>query len=149
MTIAERVRTVRTPWHLWLVAAGVFAIYLGGARDFYLVLNYDTDYIASQFGAGGVAYFTDYPLELRAVWTVNVAAGLLGPLLLLARSRRAAPVAVIAVLAQVALAVLTYGYRDRWDALSTKTSLWDLGVLVVTALFAWYCLHQRRRGVLR
>lgn len=75
----------------------------GGARDFLLILIEGTDYIAGQFGQGGLAYFADYPLLLRIVWSVNIFGGLTAPILLVAASQWAVPVTVLAGAAQVVL----------------------------------------------
>lgn len=143
----QRYRTPR-PWHLWVVAIAVFALYLGGVRDYLLLLVGDTEYMQAQFGTEGVAYFTDYPLLLRLVWTLNILGGLTAPLLLRARSRWAVPAAVISAAAQIAILAVTFAVRDRWAALGAAIAWFDIGVGVVTALFAWYCWTMHRRGVL-
>ncbi|ASO20809.1 putative membrane protein [Actinoalloteichus hoggarensis] len=138
----------RRPWHLWLVAIAMFALYIGGARDYLLILVGDTEYIHGQFGPGGLAYFTDYPQALRVVWTVTILGGLIAPLLLMARSRLSFPTAAIATAAQFALLVATFVALDRWSMLGAATAWFDIGVGVVTMLFTWYCWTLRRRGVL-
>ena len=140
---------VRRPWHVWLVATAVFALYIGGFRDYLLILIQDTDYIEGQFGSGGVAYFTDYPPALRAIWAINVLGGLIAPVLLLARSRWAAPTARVAAAAQVVLLAVTLAFLDRWAMLGAAISWFDIGVGVLTVLFAVYCGRMRRRGLLR
>ncbi|MDO5736158.1 MAG: hypothetical protein Q4P15_06750 [Propionibacteriaceae bacterium] len=147
MTTVTQPRT-RRPWHLWLVAIAMFALYLIGASDYILVLAGDTDYIAGNFGQPGVDYFEGYPVVLRAIWTVNIVVGLLAPLLLVARSRWSAQAAVVATIAQVILLVVTFATRGRWEALGVQASLTDIGVGVVTAALAGYCYWMHRRGVL-
>ncbi|HZG89241.1 MAG TPA: hypothetical protein VEZ42_03420, partial [Pseudonocardia sp.] len=95
-----------------------------------------------------VAYFADYPLALRVIWTITIVAGLVAPLSLLARSRWSTPIAVAAATSQAVLLVVTFAFRDRWAALGAATSWFDIGIGVVTALFAWYCWMLRRRGYL-
>ena len=136
----------RRPWHFWAVAAAVFALYVGGSRDYLLILAQDTTYIEAQFGPGGLAYFRDYPLGLRIVWTTNIVAGLVAPVLLVAGDARAVHVAITAAAAQLVLLPLTFALRDRWAALGAATSWFDIGVGVVTALFAGYCWAMARRG---
>jgi hypothetical protein len=136
-------------WHLWAVALLTLALYLGGARDYLLILAGDTDYMTRQFGPDGVAYFTGYPLALRVIWTINVVGGLVAACLLLALSRWSVPAAVTSAAAQAVLLVVTFGFRDRWAALGAATSWFDLGIGVVAALIAWYCWRMRRRGLLR
>ncbi|TDC40992.1 hypothetical protein [Micromonospora sp. KC213] len=146
LTVPEGGRERRRPWHLWAFAVVTFALYVGGARDFLLILADDTEYMLRQFGPDGVAYFADYPLSLRIVWTVNVVGGLAAPILLLALDRWAAWVAVVAAASQLVLLMVTFAFRDRWDALGATTSLFDIGIGVVTVFFAWYCWRIRRSG---
>jgi len=142
-------RDTRRPWHLWLIAIAVFALYVGGARDYLLILVDDTNYIVGQFGQGGVVYFADYPPLLRAVWTINILGGLIAPVLLLGRSRWCVPVAVLTAAAQLVLLAATFTFLDRWAALGSATSWFDIGVGLVTVLFAGYCRKMRQSGILR
>ncbi|SFS90464.1 hypothetical protein SAMN05660874_04101 [Saccharopolyspora flava] len=127
----------------------MFALYVGGLRDYLLILIGDTDYIEGQFGPGGLAYFTDYPPVLRALWAINVLGGLIAPVLLVARNRWAAPTALLAAAAQLVLLAVTFALLDRWTALGASTSWFDIGIGLVTVLFALYCTNLRRRDLLR
>lgn len=140
--------SARAPWHLWVIGVVFLGIYIGGARDYLLILLNDQDYLQRQFGAIGTAYFTGYPLGLRIVWTVTIAGGLLAPVFLLVRSRWAVPIAVVAAAAQVVLILLTFAFRDRWHALGAAYSLFDIGVAAATIGLALYCRRLRSRGAL-
>lgn len=111
-------------------------LYIGGVRDYLLILVNDTGYIQEQFGIGGLRYFSDYPLLLRTLWTINIVCGLLAPVLLLVASRRALPVAVTAAAAQCVLMVLTFGFYDRWALLGGDIGWFDIGVTLATVAFA-------------
>lgn len=144
MTTRENGHRFSRPWHLWAVAVVMFALYLGGARDYLLILIGDTDYIEGQFGPDGVAYFTDYPTVCRIVWTINILGGLTAPILLVLRSRWALPTAVIAAAAQIVLLLVTFTFLDRWAMLGAATSWFDIGIAAATILFAVYCWAIRR-----
>ena len=94
-------------------------------------------------------YFTDYPVPLRLLWTVTVIAGIAAPILLLLRSRRAAPLALIAGLTQILLMGITFAVRDRWEVLGAFTAFWDAGVAVISLALWWYCRRTTMRSVLR
>jgi hypothetical protein len=140
-----RDRTSR-PWHLWLVAIAMLVLYVGGARDYLLILMGDLDYVYRQFGSGGMAYFIGYPSSLRLIWTVTIAAGLVAPVLLLLRRRRALHVAVLAAIAQFVLLLVTFALLDRWVLLGAAVSWFDIGVGLATAVFAGYCWAAGRRA---
>lgn len=146
MTARRERANAGRPWHVWVVAIAVFTLYIGGARDYLLILIGDTGYIQGQFGSDGVVYFADYPVLLRFVWAVNILAGLISPILLVARSRWALAGAVVAATAQIALLAVTFTILERWAILGAATSLFDIGVAVVTTLFAGYCWAVRHRG---
>ncbi|MEU4423306.1 hypothetical protein AB0F81_21985 [Actinoplanes sp. NPDC024001] len=149
MTTERDKRAVRPPWHMWVVAVATFAIYFGGARDFLRILANDADYMVRQFGEPGVNYFADYPPVLRLIWAINIVGGLVAPCLLLALSRWALAAAAVAAAAQVVLLIVTFGFRDRWDALGAATSWFDIGIGVATVALVGYCWVMRRRGTLR
>ncbi|GAB3474242.1 hypothetical protein [Nocardiopsis coralliicola] len=139
----------RTPWHLWAAGAAMLLLYAMGARDYAYLLGPDPAYVASQgWGPEAAAYFSGYPVALRAVWTLNIAAGLAAPVLLLLRSRYAPAAALAAAAAQIALMAVSFAVLDRWAALGAFTNSWDIGIAAVTAAFWAYCLRMRRTGVL-
>lgn len=139
MSSSGRARFSSRPWHLWVVALFVFVLYVGGARDYLLILADNTGYIREQFGASGVVYFADYPAGFRIMWTINIICGLTAPIMLIVRSRWAFAAAITAALAQVLLLITTFTFLNRWAMLGAGTSWFDIGVGVVTGLFAWYC----------
>jgi len=140
-------RRRQRPWHLWIVALAVLALYIGGARDYLLILVQDTGYIRDQFGPGGVVYFTDYPPVPRIFWTINIVGGLIAPVLLLLRHRWTTLAAIVAAAGQIALLTITFAFFDRWAKLGASASLFDIGVGIATVLFACYCWWVSRRGL--
>jgi hypothetical protein len=138
------------PWHLWPVAIFFTLLYLGGVYDYVMCLFRNTGYFSAQgYGARQVAYFTDYPVVPRIFWTIGIAGGLLAGLLLAAHSRKAAVTALVSALATICLDMLTFGFRDRWDALGSRASAIDLSFLALTIGLVLYCRWSVRRGVLR
>lgn len=147
MSSPGRSRFSSRPWHLWVVALFVFVLYIGGARDYVLILADNTGYIREQFGASGVVYFADYPVGFRILWTINILCGLTAPIMLIVRSLWAFAAAISAALAQVLLLIMTFTFLSRWAMLGAGTSWFDIGVGVVAGLFAWYCWAlQKPRG---
>ncbi|ASR33762.1 hypothetical protein BAY61_00800 [Prauserella marina] len=139
----------KTPWHLWAAGIAMLALYLAGARDYLSLLEPNVDYIHSQgWGDDAIAYFTDYPLVIKIIWTINVVAGLIAPVLLFFRSRLAVAVALTAISAQVVLMLITFAFLDRWAALGAFTNLWDVGIALLTLAFWWYCRTMLKRSVL-
>ncbi|MFC7403800.1 hypothetical protein [Georgenia alba] len=137
------------PWHLWVVAVLVLGLHVGGIWDYVSLLGPDRAYVEAQgWGEAGVQYFTDYPVTLRLLWTVVLLAGTAAPILMLARSRRAAPFALLAAVVQVVLMAITLGFLGRWEALGPGTAAWDAGVAAVNLAVWAYCRTLTERAVL-
>jgi hypothetical protein len=138
------------PWHLWIV--GLFFVLLNGAGayDYVMTLRQDADYFRSQnYGDTQIAYFKDYPLLPAVFWTIGVWGALAASILLLLRTRLATPVAVIALVSQLCLDLVTFGFMDRWQVFGQWQSLFDGAILLLTAGLLLYCSAMSARGVLR
>lgn len=138
------------PWHLWAVSLAALLLYAVGAYDYVLTASLDRGYFAAQgYGPAAVAYFSEYPLVPRILWTVNIAAGLLAPVLLLALSRWAVLAAALAAAAQLLLLLVTFGLMGRWSALGPFLAAFDTAIWLLTIGLWLYCRRLAARGVLR
>lgn len=138
------------PWHLWIV--GLFFVLLNGAGayDQVMTLRRDADYFRSQnYDATKIAYFTDCPLLPAVFWTIAVWGALAASIWLLLRIRWATPAAAIALMSQLCLDLVTFGYMDRWRVFGPWQSLFDGGILLLTAGLVLYCRRMSTRDVLR
>jgi uncharacterized membrane protein YfhO len=130
------------PWHLWLVSMLYFLLYCGGIYDYFMILLNPAEYFYQQnYNAGQIAYFTDYSFWLRILWTLNLFAAVISVLLLLRRRRSAVAFALIAFLSMLALDIVTFAFRDRWQLLGEFLTAFDLGILLMTGAF--YCYVHR------
>lgn len=141
--------SVRTPVHLW--AIGI----LGAAWNGFGSLDYTMTQMRhpawmSQMTAEQRAFLDAAPSWLDASWAMGVWGGLAGSLLLLTRSRFAAPAFMISLagLAGNTLSQLTLSdpspHLDTGGGIALHIAIWAtaIGLLV-------YSLRMRRRGVLR
>lgn len=141
---------IRTPWHLWFIA--IFFIFLSsqGVYDYFMTLGLNSDYFSSQnYGEAHITYFTNYPIVPAAFWTIGISSGLIAPILLLFRLRWAVQVALISVVSQLCLDILTFGFRGRWQVFGPWISLFDILILLLTFGLFLYCRSMSARGVLR
>jgi hypothetical protein len=139
----------RTPVHLWIV--GVLATIWNafGCFDYLMTQTRNEQYLA-HFTDPQRIYFDSFPIWMEAAWAFGVWGGLIGSLLLLARSRYA--VAAFAVsLAGLAISTV-YQY-----VLSTPPPEMTSGAMLGLNLVIWaaaigllvYAMRMRGRGVLR
>jgi hypothetical protein len=140
----------KAPLHLWLVA-GVTALLFGvGGYDHVMTLTHNAAYFEYLgYGDRRIAYFTDYPLPLAALWTIGVWGAVAGSVLLLARSRWAVGAFGAALLGQASLDAATFLFKRRWEVLGARLSAQDLAILALTLGVLLYARSLRDRRVLR
>ena len=143
---ADHRAIAQPPWHAWVISIAVIALQVGGIWDYLQLLEPNVDYVESKgWGFAGVAYFTDYPIPLRILWTSTLLAGTIAPVLLVARSRFAGVAALTAGLTQALLMAITLGFMGRFSALGGFTAAWDAGIIAVYVGLWVYCRHISRR----
>jgi hypothetical protein len=139
----------KTPMHLWIVGALAAIWNAFGCFDYLMTQTRNARYLAN-FTDPQRIYFDSFPVWMEAAWAFGVWGGMLGSLLLLARSRYA--VAAFAVsLAGLAVSTL-YQY-----VLNTPPPEMTSGAMMAMNLVIWavaigllvYATRMRRRGVLR
>lgn len=149
----QAVRT-RTPVHLWIV--GVLALLWNafGCYDYLMTRTRNTDYLAEMMPTvdpnAALAWVDAFPLYAQVGWGLGVWGGLLGAILLLARSRWAVLVLGLSLLG----AILGLGYQliaapplpGMAGAMADAMPYVIIGVAL--ALFI-YARSMQTKGVLR
>jgi hypothetical protein len=85
---------------------------------------------------------------MMIVWPIGVWGAVLGTLLLLKRSRTAAPVFLLSLAAFLVSLVYTYALSDG-AAVMGEMAYMQLVVLAGCLFFAWYSRAMARKGVLK
>jgi len=141
---------VKTPWHLWVMALFFIFIYANGIYDYFMMLGHNADYYSSKgFGEKTLKYFTNYPIVPLIFWTINIFGGMIASILLLFRTRLVVWIALISAISMLFLDVIGFAFRNRWEALGTFTSLFDIGLLILSWIFYFYCKYLAKKGVLK
>ena len=140
---------VRTPTHLWIV--GILAVLWNGfgCFDYLMTQTRNADYLA-MFTDAQRAYFESFPAWMEGAWAVGVWGGLLGSLLLLARSRWA----VIAF--GLSLLGLAGGTTYQYILTSPPAEMSSPGMIAMNVAIWAVCIglfvyarEMRRKGILR
>ena len=139
----------RTPVHLWIVAILATLWNAFGCFD-YLMTQTGNDQYLAHFADPQRVYFESFPMWMEAAWACGVWGGLLGSLLMLARSRHA--VAAFAV----SLAGLAIGTIYQYVLNSPPADMMTGGMIAMNVII-WavaiglllYSIRMRTRGVLR
>ena len=137
----------RAPTHLWIIAVLSLLWNMFGCYDYTMSKLSPASYFASMgMNADSAAYMADLPAWLTAFWALGVWGSLAGSLLLLARSRFAAPVFAASLLG-LAVSQLTQGFwlRPPQEApVGLVLTIWSALVF-----FLIYARSMAAKGVLR
>lgn len=138
------------PWHLWVV--GVLALLWNafGALDYVMTATENVEWLA-RFTPEQREYFQSLPAWAVGFWAIGVWGGVLGAVLLLARSRFAIAAFAVSLIALIVTIIWTYGISDADLSTIMGPNMWIMSaVIFAIALFElWYARTQAARGVLR
>lgn len=141
---------VKTPWHFWLIGVLSIFLYLNGAYDYVMMLGHNAVYYQSKhYGEAVIKYFTNYPAIFLIFYTANILFGIIAPFLLLFRTKKAVPTALVSAVAMLVLDILTYSFRNRWNVFGMWISIFDIGLLLFTWGFYFYCRYLAKQGILK
>lgn len=136
-----------TPRHLWVV--GLIALLWNGFGAFdYVMTQTANEAYMSQFTPEQLAYFNAFPSWLVAFWALAVWGSVAGSVLLLLRSRFAAPVLLVALGCMVATSLHNFAFIEGLEVMGTGGAVFS-AVIFVGAVALWaYARTMVRRGVL-
>jgi hypothetical protein len=140
----------RTPWHIWVV--GVLSLLWNayGGYDYVMSETGNLDYFKMNgMGAEEMAWVAALPAWSVACWAIGVWGSVLGSILLLLRSRFAAPVFLVSLVG----ALISFGYQFTADApASMHAGLAAIAPVVITIMIVaqwYYARRMTAAGVLR
>jgi hypothetical protein len=141
----------RAPWHLW--AAGLVGLLWNGfgVAD-YVQTKLGGEQYLRDFGMTEpqIAYMLAMPAWTTAIWALGVFSAFVGTLLLLARSRYAAPVFAASLGFYLLSLVYTYLLSDGGAVMGgAQARAMQALVLAGCLFFAWYSRRMAQAGVLR
>jgi hypothetical protein len=145
--------TARTPVHLWIV--GILALLWNGfgCYDYFMTQSRGADYIRQMMPANAdaiMAYINGLPAWATGAWALGVWGGLLGAILLLARSRWAVPALGVSFIG----ALVGIGYQllnpaPVADMHEGVNGAMPYVIIVVALALFLYARAMKTRGVLR
>ena len=139
-----------TPKHLWVVGGLSLLCNAFGAFDYTMTELGSAAYLESMgFGPAELAYLEAFPAWAIAAWAVGVWSSVAGSILLLMRSRHAAPVFVLSIAG--ALVSFVYQYTaDKPASLANGLPLVIPVVILILIVAQWYYARRMAAaGVLR
>ena len=144
-------RTIKRPWHLWLV--GVIAVLFNaiGAFDHLMSMAQGRgQYLASAgMTPAQVAHYEEMPIWMIGVWTIGVWGAMLGSVLILLRNKRAFLVFAVSLAAFLVSLIYTYVLTDGGEILGGPMAITSVVITALLLFFMWYSWLMTKRSVLR
>ena len=139
----------RTPLHLWIVAVPAVIWNAFGAFDYIMTQTRNEAYLA-HFTDPQRVYFDSFPVWMEASWAFGVWGGLLGALLLLARSRHAVAAFAVSLAGLAISTVYQYVLSSPPEEMKSGMMLgMNIAIWAIAIGLLWYAMRMRRAGVLR
>jgi hypothetical protein len=142
--------SVGTPVHLWVV--GILSLLWNayGAFDYTMTELGNQAYLTSMgLGEEDIAYIAALPAWTVAIWAVGVWGSLVGAVLLLLRSRFAAPAFLVSLAGAVASFVYQYAAEAPTSFTSGIAALIPAAIVILIAAQWYYARRMSAAGVLR
>lgn len=150
----DDVETGRTPAHLWIVGGLATVWNAFGCYDYVMTRMRNTDYLAGMMPdvdpQATLAWVDGFPLYAQFGWGLGVWMGLLGSLLLLARSRYAVWAFALSLLG----AIVSLGWQivaapPLAGAEGMMFEVMPFVIILIAAALVWYARAMQQKGVLR
>lgn len=137
----------RPPWQTWVIGLVVLVVNLLRLVDAVFSLTGNAWYF-KQLGytREQIGYFTELGWLPAVLWAVALFAGIAGALFLLAGQRLAAPVLLIATVAQAVLLVIGLAALNSWTALGPALVTRSVLLLLILGLATGYAWRLGQRG---
>jgi len=161
VAIMSDTRSLKAPWHLWVVG-GIAALWNAyGGYDYTMSMTQGATYMATAgMTPEQIAYYDAMPVWMTAVWAIGVWGGVLGSILLLLRGKLAFPVFAVSFAAFLTSLLYVHGLSDggkvmgfmMQDGVKVASSMIVIVNIVIAAgcaFFTGYAWMMTGKGVLR
>lgn len=140
----------KTPWHFWLVTALSVPWNGFGGYDYFMSKTAGDAYLRS----GGmserqITFFHAMPAWTTVFWALGVWGAIAGTLLLILRSRWAAPLFVASLIGLLGSLVYNFALSDGSKVNGPQGMIINAVILVGCLFFVWYSRRMVQQGVLR
>lgn len=131
--MSKKEKNIRYSWHLLLIVALFVFLYGIAVYDYIMTVSHNPGYFEYlRYNQTVIDYFTNYPLVLLILWTINVLGGMVTLLLMLMRKETAFYFSAATFVSMFLLDLITFGFRNRWYVIGGRASATDIFMLILT-----------------
>ena len=140
---------MKTYWHIWVIGLLTLAWNSMGALDYFMSQSRNESYMA-QFSQEQLSFFYGFPFWVNATWAIAVWFSVAGSLLILLRSRYAAPVLGISLLAMIATSIHNFLLSDikMQEVVGIEAIYFTMAIFIVALALYVYAGRMVARGLL-
>ncbi len=140
---------MKTPIHLWIIGALSLAWNAMGAMDYVMTVTRNPDYLA-QFTPERLAFLEAFPTWAVASWALAIWLAVAGSVLLLLRSRWAAPAFFLGLVFMMVTSVHNLVLADPPAAqtMGAFEIAFTLAIFLIAVALWLYARAMARRGVI-
>ncbi len=150
--MSKEEKNIRYSWHLLLIVALFLFLYGIAVYDYIMTVSHNQGYFEYlRYDQTVIDYFTNYPLGLLILWTINVFGGIVTLLLMLMKKEIAFYFSVATFISMFLLDFITFGFRNRWNVIGTKASATDILMLILTSglcIYNYFLFEKSYRRML-
>lgn len=148
MSDIEQASTGGTPWHIWLVGLLAVGWNTLGATD-YVFAQMMPDFYVEAMRPEQVVFIEAIPAWAVSLWALAVWGSLAGSVLILARSRFAYPVFVVATACMVGAFFRNYLMADGIQVQGSMGVAMAMVLFLIQLFLLYYTRDMTGRGILR
>ncbi len=141
---------MKTPIHLWIIGVIALLWNAGGAYD-YVMTQFGNEAYLAMLTEPQRAYMDGVPVWFEFFWGIGVWFAVLGSVLLLTRSRLAAPAYGLALIGLIGSSIYSFGVAQpsTIEIMGSFALIFTVVIAVSLVLLWLYARAMARRGVLR
>lgn len=143
-------KTIRTPWHLWLV--GVVAVLFNaiGVFDFVMSMARGASYMKNAgMTPAQIEHYQALPAWMIVVWAIGVWGAMLGSILILLRNKLAAPILALSLAAFLLSLIHIYLLSGDGAVMGRQMAITSAIIAALLSFFLGYSWIMTRRRMLR
>ncbi len=148
MSSSQNTPSIKTPWHLWVVAILTTLWNSVGAMDFIMTMTQNEAYMKS-FTEEQLEYFYNFPTWVNISWGIATIGGAFGSLLLLLKQKLAFSFFAVSLVGLLVTTLHNYVLSNGYELMGgIGPVIFSIAIFVIALFLVIYSRSMIRRGIL-